>query len=99
MPLTPSGSGRVSVCASAELHAPPPNEDHEDSAEDEDEDDEESSPMLTSISKAAWMPASARAREKQMAGTFGSRFWFRFVSGSVQVRLRHDSVPSENNKW
>jgi hypothetical protein len=53
VPLTPSGIGRVSVCASAELHVPPPNEDHEDSAEDEDEEDEESSPMLTSISKAA----------------------------------------------
>ena len=88
MPLTPSGSGRV--CASADDHAPPPNDDQDESAEDdededEDEDEDSSSPMLTSNSKAAWMPA--RAGEEINGGYIG----FMVVSGSFRVRFRIDS--------
>jgi hypothetical protein len=95
VPLTPSGSGRV--CASADDHAPPPNDDQDESAEDdededEDEDEDASSPMLISNSKAAWMPA-VRARKNKWrihwvqfgSGSFRARF--RFVSGLSGIRF------------
>jgi hypothetical protein len=84
-PLTPSGSGRV--CAAADVHTPPSKDDHEES---DDDDDEASSPMLTSISKAAWMPARANTI-KDLVG-----FRCREIEGQIEDKRVFVCLPHRN---